>query len=39
MAINTRKDLFGLSTGIKTEQIYKSSRMVSELTGFVVQPK
>jgi len=38
MAINTRKDLFGLSTGIKTEQIYKSSRMVSELTGFVVQP-
>jgi len=38
MAIRTRRDFFGLSTGIDTTQIYKSSRLVSELTGFVVQP-
>jgi len=38
MALKTRNDLFGLSTNIKTNQIYKASRLVSELTGFVVQP-
>jgi 2-isopropylmalate synthase len=38
MAIKTRNDLFGLSTGIKTEEIYKASRLVSKLTGLVVQP-
>jgi 2-isopropylmalate synthase len=38
MAINTRKDFFNLKTGINTAQIYKTSRLVSELTGFVVQP-
>jgi len=38
MAIKTRTDLFNLSTGIDTRQIYKTSRMVSELTGFSVQP-
>ena len=38
MAIKTRKDLFNLTTGIDTTQIYKSSRLVSELTGFAVQP-
>jgi 2-isopropylmalate synthase len=38
MALNTRKDLFNLKTGVKTNQIYKASRLVSELTGFVVQP-
>jgi 2-isopropylmalate synthase len=38
MAINTRKDLFNLKTGVNTNQIYKASRLVSELTGFVVQP-
>jgi len=38
MAINTRSDLFNLKTSINTRQIYKSSRMVSELTGFPVQP-
>ncbi len=37
MAIKTRRDLFGLETGISTEQIYKTSRLVSELTGFPVQ--
>jgi len=38
MAINTRKDFFHLTTQINTNQIYKASRLVSELTGFVVQP-
>jgi 2-isopropylmalate synthase len=38
MAIKTRRDLFNLDTDIDTRQIYKTSRMVSELTGFSVQP-
>ncbi|RLC93116.1 MAG: 2-isopropylmalate synthase [Chloroflexi bacterium] len=38
MALKTRKDLLNLETGIDTRQIYKTSRLVSELTGFVVQP-
>jgi len=38
MAIKTRSDLFNLNTNIDTRQIYKTSRMVSELTGFSVQP-
>ena len=38
MAIKTRKDFFGLTTNVDTRQIYKTSRLVSELTGFVVQP-
>jgi 2-isopropylmalate synthase len=38
MSIKTRKDLFNLTTGINTEQIHKTSRLVSELTGFPVQP-
>jgi len=38
MTINTRKDIFQLKTGVNTSQIYKTSRLVSELTGFVVQP-
>ncbi len=38
MAINTRKDFFNLSTNIDTRQIYRTSRLVSELTGFLVQP-
>jgi len=38
MALRTRKDLYNLATRIDTKQIYKSSRLVSELTGFVVQP-
>jgi len=38
MAINTRKDFFNLTTNVNTTQIYKTSRLVSELTGFVVQP-
>jgi len=38
MAIKTRGDFFNLTTNIDTRQIYKSSRLVSELTGFLVQP-
>ncbi len=37
MAIRTRKDFFNLSTRIETSQIYSTSRLVSELTGFLVQ--
>lgn len=38
MAIKTRKDIFDASTEINTKEIYKTSRMVSTLTGMVVQP-
>ena len=38
MILKTRSDLFDVTTGINTEQIYKTSRMVSELMGFPVQP-
>jgi 2-isopropylmalate synthase len=38
MAIRTRKDFFNLSTGIDSTQIYRTSRLVSELSGFLVQP-
>jgi len=38
MAIKTRKDLFNLTTNIDTTHFYRISRLVSELTGFVIQP-
>jgi 2-isopropylmalate synthase len=38
MSLRTRKDFFDLTTGIDTTQIHKISRLVSEYTGFVVQP-
>ena len=38
MTIKTRQDLFKVTTGINTKQIYRVSRLVSELTGFPVQP-
>jgi 2-isopropylmalate synthase len=38
MAVKTRKDHFGLEVGIDTTQILPASRMVSSVTGFVVQP-
>jgi len=37
MAVKTRPDQFNLTTNVDTTQIYKTSRLVSELTGFVVQ--
>ena len=38
MAIKTRRDFFGMEVGIDTRQILATSRMVSQTTGFVVQP-
>jgi len=38
MALHTRRDFFDLETGIDTRQIYRTSRLVSQLTGMPVQP-
>ena len=45
MAIHTRPDFFTkaaggkpVTTGIKTTEIYRTSQLVSRLTGFVIQP-
>ena len=38
MALRTRADFFNLSTRIDTTQIVPASRLVSQITGFVVQP-
>ncbi len=38
MAVQTRRDFFGLETRIDTTQIVPASRLVSQITGFVVQP-
>jgi 2-isopropylmalate synthase len=38
MALRTRKDIFDCITSIKTQELYKTSRLVSKLTGIVVQP-
>ncbi len=37
MALKTRRDFFGLQTGIDTRQIMSASKLVSSLTGFFVQ--
>ena len=38
MAVRTRGDFFPVETGIDTTQILPTSRLVSQITGFVVQP-
>ncbi len=38
MALRTRKDLLNLTTGIHPKEIAKASRLISKLTGIVVQP-
>jgi 2-isopropylmalate synthase len=38
MAVKTRKDLFNLTTSIDTTQIVPTSRLVSTITGYPVQP-
>ncbi|BAF58712.1 MAG: 2-isopropylmalate synthase [Pelotomaculum sp.] len=38
MALYTRKDQYNLYTNIKTEEIYRTSKLVSALTGMKVQP-
>ena len=37
MALKTRFDYYGLTTGIKTERLYPASRMLSTITGLAVQ--
>ena len=38
MALNTRKDFYQAETGINTKQIYRSSKMLSNITGVPVAP-
>jgi 2-isopropylmalate synthase len=38
MALTTRRETLGLETNIQTEQIYATSRLVSHVTGIMVQP-
>jgi len=39
MALHTRPDFFGkIGTNINTREIYRTSQLVSQLTGFVIQP-
>jgi len=39
MGINMRKDIFGrFTTNIRTKELYKTSRLVSRLTGIMIQP-
>ncbi|MDX1670009.1 MAG: 2-isopropylmalate synthase, partial [Limnobacter sp.] len=38
MAVKTRKDFFNLDCNIDTKQIVPSSKLVSNISGFVVQP-
>jgi 2-isopropylmalate synthase len=38
MALKTRHDALPYATGVKTELITRASRLVSAITGFVVQP-
>lgn len=38
MILKTRKDILGMETDIVTEQLYPTSRLVSTITGMMVQP-
>jgi 2-isopropylmalate synthase len=38
MALRTRSDFYKCTTGINTKEIYRTSRLVSKATGFVVPP-
>jgi 2-isopropylmalate synthase len=38
MGLRTRRDYYQADTGIVTEEIYRTSRLVSKITGIVVQP-
>jgi 2-isopropylmalate synthase len=38
MAVRTRQDIFGCDTNIDAKNILAASRLVSSITGFVVQP-
>lgn len=38
MILRTRRDILGVDTRVVTEQIYPTSRLVSSITGIMVQP-
>ncbi|MCA1595709.1 MAG: 2-isopropylmalate synthase, partial [Chloroflexi bacterium] len=38
MALHTRSSYFGCGTGIDTREIYRTSRLVRDITGFAVPP-
>ena len=38
MLVRTRSDVHGLSTGVESRELARTSRMVSRLTGYAVQP-
>ena len=38
MAVRTRQDVFGIDTNIDAAQIVPTSRLVSQITGFPIQP-
>lgn len=37
MALKTRRDVLGLQTGVRTERLYPTSRLVAQVTGLQVQ--
>jgi 2-isopropylmalate synthase len=38
MALRTRRDFYSCNTGIQTGELIRTSRLVSQVTGFLVQP-
>ncbi|MCX7991590.1 MAG: 2-isopropylmalate synthase [Proteobacteria bacterium] len=38
MSLKTRKDFFNFNTKINTKHIYRTSKLVSQITGMIVQP-
>lgn len=38
MGLRTRKDFYGADTAVRSEELSKASRLVSKVTGMVVQP-
>jgi 2-isopropylmalate synthase len=36
MALRTRRDYFGLSTGVETRELHRTSRLVSDMLGMIV---
>jgi 2-isopropylmalate synthase len=38
MALRTRKDFFGVETAVRTEEIFRTSRLLAHITGVHVQP-
>ncbi len=38
MALATRRDIYGVHTGIRTDKIYQTSKLLTQITGIHVQP-